>query len=52
MTTVIKNSELELYKSGSTFFVVENNGDCIFYSSSELKAKNFFKRMCNCRNIK
>jgi len=51
MTAIIKNSELEVYKSGNTFFVVENNGDCIFTSSSELKAKNFFKRTCNCRNI-
>lgn len=51
MTTILKNSEIELYKLGNTFFVVENNGDCIFASSSQLKAKNFFNKTCNCRNI-
>lgn len=51
MTTILKNSEIELYTLGNTFFVVENNGDCIFASSSQIKAKNFFKKTCEFRNI-
>lgn len=50
MTTLLKNSELEMYKGGNTFFVVENNGTCLFTTSSEVKAKNYFKKVSNCRN--
>lgn len=51
MTTILKNSEIELYTLGNTFFVVENNGDCIFSTSSKVKATNFFNKTSNCRNV-
>ena len=51
MTTILKNSEIELYTLGNTFFVVENNGDCIFSTSSKTKATNFFNKISNCRNV-
>lgn len=51
MTTILKNSEIELYTLGNTFFVIENDGYCIFASSSKVKATNFFNRTSNCRNV-
>jgi hypothetical protein len=51
MITIVKNNQLEMYKLGNRFFIVENDGTCIFASSSQVKVKNFFYKTSYSRGL-
>ena len=46
MEIIAQTKEFKIEFNGSkTYMVIDNNEDCLFATTSKVKAKNFFKRV-------
>lgn len=53
MKTLISNSKFNItFNGSSTYFVSYNEGDCVFATSSKVKANNFYKKASKCAGAK